>query len=202
MGVKTNRCAPSPAPALVLADDETSFAARRTRRPGRGAHSRCPGHPVICIVLSFSRATGILLCGRERVRDRQGWVEGAVGSRDRHKEGGESDREIDRRREKDNDRKARIERSGGHENEERQWETEKKTMRQKRETGRWEERKLMFLPCFSGKLYFGKPAQWHPPQSPTVLCPLFCKNVLETPQLECELTDRDLLSYWSSIPNL
>lgn len=33
----------------------------------------------------------------------------------------------------------------------------------------------------------------YPPQSPTVLCPLFCKNVLETPQLECELTDRDLL---------
>lgn len=86
--------------------------------------------------------------------------------------------------------------------------------RQKRETGRWEERKLMFLPCFSGKFYFGKPpnpassrwgggrGEWkggrgwegaYPPQSPTVLCPLFCKNVLETPQLECELTDRDLL---------
>lgn len=79
-----------------------------------------------------------------------------MGNR-QNKEGGERYRWIDKRREKDNDKKARTERSGRHENKERQWETGKKIMRQKR--GRWEERKLMFLPCLSGKHHFGKPPQ-------------------------------------------
>lgn len=93
MGVKTNRCPPSPTPALAAADDDTSSSAprtissRRARKPGRRSYSCCPSHPVICIVLSLSRATGALICtegenqrqtgmgkrgsGRQRERDRK-----------------------------------------------------------------------------------------------------------------------------------
>lgn len=91
--MKTNRCPPSPTPALVAADDDPSSSApstissRRARKPGRGSYSCCPGHPVICIVLSLSRAAGALICregedqrqtgmgkrgsGRQKERDRK-----------------------------------------------------------------------------------------------------------------------------------
>lgn len=78
--MKTNRRPPSPASALVVADDDTSafapttISSRRARRPSWGGYSCCPSHPVICIVLSLSRAAGVLICREgedhsERIRD-------------------------------------------------------------------------------------------------------------------------------------
>lgn len=87
--MKPHGCPPSPAPALVLADDETSFATRRARRPGWGPDSGCPGHPVICIVLSFSRAAGILIC-REGGDQRQT----GMGKRERDRHKGEENSKI------------------------------------------------------------------------------------------------------------
>lgn len=71
--MKTDRRPASPAPVLAVADNDTSSFApstipsRRARRPGRGDHSCCPSHPVICIVLSLSRAASVL-CREEEDR--------------------------------------------------------------------------------------------------------------------------------------
>lgn len=95
--MKTNRCPPSPAPALVVADKDTSSFAptnipsRRARQPGWRGHSCCPSHPVICIVLSLSRTTGVFfICRKERIRDRV--EKEAVG--DRHRERGGEERDV------------------------------------------------------------------------------------------------------------
>lgn len=102
--MKTNRCPPTPAPALVVAGTATSSFAPRTipsrrvwrpRRPGWGSHS--PSHPVICILLSPSRAAGILICkeeegqrqdGRERQRETEGEKEIEIKT---EREAGEGD---------------------------------------------------------------------------------------------------------------
>lgn len=89
--MKTNRHPPTPAPVLVVAGTTTSSSGPTAVplrvmwpwRPGSRGHGCGSSLPVICIVVSPSRAAGILFCKEGEGQRQMGWERELEGDGER-----------------------------------------------------------------------------------------------------------------------